>query len=333
MSAVIVAEDLKKTYGEGEGAVYALRGVSLTVDKGEVLFVTGPSGSGKTTLISILGCVLRPSAGRATMLGRDLVSMTESQLTSFRLLQLGFIFQGHNLVASVDALTNVRLPLMLQGVNSYEADRRAIAELERVGLGDKLDRLPRDLSGGQRQRVAIARATVGRPAVIFADEPTASLDATAGREVMELLTELAREGGQTVVVVTHDSRIYPYADRIVAIEDGHLVGAPEEHTAPIARAPDPRTMPPEVRATIAPKFPLPGFVPRESARDLEPTDPRVQRTDPRFAEVTDPRVPDDALDAPERTAPIAVIGEEPDDAEDSGSDTTTTFPFPVKRKP
>lgn len=326
MSAVIVAEDLKKTYGQGDGAVYALRGVSLSVDRGEVLYVTGPSGSGKTTLLSILGCVLRPSAGRATMLGRDITSLSESQLTSFRLLQLGFIFQGHNLVASVDALTNVQLPLMLQGVGSYEAERRATAELQRVGLGDKLDRLPRDLSGGQRQRVAIARATVGRPPILFADEPTASLDATAGREVMELLTELAREGGQTVVVVTHDSRIYHYADRLLAIEDGQVQG---ETVNMNRRAPEP------LRFTAE----LPGFVPRPSRSGPmdDATDPRLPAglagldvTDPRGFDPTDPRVPDDAFEAPERTAP----GRDADTTDGADTtDDTTTFPFPVKRQP
>jgi len=219
----IVAKNLTKRYGEGENAFLALRGVDLTVPTGEVLFVTGPSGSGKTTLLSILGCVLSPTDGTAQVLGLDVAGLREGRLAPFRRASIGFIFQGHNLIASQDAIGNVRLPLMLNGVGSAEATRRAVAELEAVGLGDKTLRLPRDLSGGQRQRVAIARATVGRPPLILADEPTASLDAKSGQEVMELLTRLARERSTTVLVVTHDNRIFPYADRVVAIEDGQLI--------------------------------------------------------------------------------------------------------------
>jgi len=219
----IVAKNLTKRYGEGENAFLALRGVDLTVPTGEVLFVTGPSGSGKTTLLSILGCVLSPTDGTAEVLGLNVGRLREGRLAAFRRASIGFIFQGHNLIASQDAIGNVRLPLMLNGVGSGEATRRAVAELEAVGLGEKAMRLPRDLSGGQRQRVAIARATAGRPPLILADEPTASLDAKSGREVMELLTRLARERGTTVLVVTHDNRIFPYADRVVAIEDGQLV--------------------------------------------------------------------------------------------------------------
>lgn len=215
--------DLTKQYGTGEGAFLALRGISLDVPKGEVLFVTGPSGSGKTTLLSILGCVLSPTNGTAEVLGVDVGAAAERELADLRLHNIGFIFQGHNLIASLDALYNVRLPLMLRGIPMAEAERMAREELERVGLGAKLDRLPRDLSGGQRQRVAVARATAGRTPLLLADEPTASLDASAGRDVMMLMTELARERGVTVLVVTHDSRIYSFADRIVSIEDGRLV--------------------------------------------------------------------------------------------------------------
>jgi putative ABC transport system ATP-binding protein len=223
MSDAIVTHGLTKRYGEGENAFLALRGIDLTVPKGEVLFVTGPSGSGKTTLLSILGCVLAPTDGQALVLGNDVGALKERELAAFRRRSLGFIFQGHNLLASQDAIGNVRLPLMLNGVMPGEALARSVAELEAVGLGAKVDRLPRDLSGGQRQRVAIARATVGRPELILADEPTASLDAKSGQDVMDLLTRLARERGTTVLVVTHDNRIFHYADRVVAIEDGALV--------------------------------------------------------------------------------------------------------------
>ena len=222
MSA-IETRGLTRRFGDGENAFLALRGIDLDVPEGQVLFVTGPSGSGKTTLLSILGCVLAPTAGRARVLGLDLERASQRALNEFRLRRIGFVFQGHNLIASQDAVGNVRLPLMLQGVGAREADRAAAAELDAVGLGSKRSRLPRELSGGQRQRVAIARATVGRPPLLLADEPTASLDAASGKEVMELMTGLARDRGTTVVVVTHDHRIFPYADRVVAIEDGQLV--------------------------------------------------------------------------------------------------------------
>jgi putative ABC transport system ATP-binding protein len=224
MSAIEVRA-LTRQYGTGENAFLALRGIDLDVPRGQVLFVTGPSGSGKTTLLSILGCVLRPTGGAARVLGHDVGALSERSLSRLRLTEIGFVFQGHNLIASLDALGNVRLPLMLQGRSPGEAERAARAELEAVGLGSKSARLPRDLSGGQRQRVAIARATAPRPPLLLADEPTASLDATSGREVMELLTRLARERGTTVVVVTHDNRIFSYADRIVSIEDGRLLEA------------------------------------------------------------------------------------------------------------
>jgi putative ABC transport system ATP-binding protein len=211
---------LTRRFGTGETAFLALRGIDLDVARGEVLFVSGPSGSGKTTLLSILGCLLAPTDGTAEVLGQDVGKLPERALARIRLRQLGFVFQGHNLLASLDALGNVRLPLMLQGIPAAEANRRAADELVAVGLGDRLGHLPRDLSGGQRQRVAIARATVGQPPLLFADEPTASLDAHSGAEVMALMTRLARDRGTTVVVVTHDNRIYSYADRRVSIEDG-----------------------------------------------------------------------------------------------------------------
>jgi putative ABC transport system ATP-binding protein len=219
---VIEVRGLIRRYGTGENTFLALRGIDLDVARGEILFITGPSGSGKTTLLSILGCVLAPSEGSAKVLGTEVGGLSEREAAAFRLRQLGFVFQGHNLIASLTALENVRLPLMLAGVPAPEAEARALAELTAVGIADRADRLPRDLSGGQRQRVAIARALAGNPPVLLADEPTASLDAQSGRDVMERMTRLARERGTTVVVVTHDNRIFPYADRIVSIEDGML---------------------------------------------------------------------------------------------------------------
>jgi putative ABC transport system ATP-binding protein len=220
---VVSVRGLTRQYGKGDAAFLALRGVDLDVQKGEVLFISGPSGSGKTTLLSIMGCVLSPTGGVARVLGRDVTRLSERALDDLRLHSIGFIFQGHNLIASQTAVGNVRLPLMLRGIGGRAARRQAVEELVAVGLGDKLNRVPRDLSGGQRQRVAVARATVGDPPLILADEPTASLDAAAGIDVMDILTGLARTRGSTVIVVTHDSRIDHYADRIVHIEDGSLV--------------------------------------------------------------------------------------------------------------
>jgi len=222
MELAIETDALTKTYGSGENAAKVLHGLDLRVPRGEMLFVTGPSGSGKTTLLSILGCVLRPTTGAARVLGQDVARLSDGRLARFRLQNLGFVFQSHNLLASLTSLENVRLPLMLAGVSQRHADERAAADLARVGLAPKKDRLPRDLSGGQRQRVAIARAVVARPLLILADEPTASLDATSGREVMELLQSLCRELHVTVVVVTHDPRTYHFADRIVDMEDGRF---------------------------------------------------------------------------------------------------------------
>lgn len=220
------AEAVTKTYGSGEAAVHALRGVDLTVPVGEMLFISGPSGSGKTTLLSILGCTLHPTSGLAEVLGHDVTAMTDHELTRFRLWKLGFVFQHQNLLGALTARANVRLPLLLRGVPMPEANDRATADLARVGLADKLDRKPGDLSGGQRQRVAIARAVVGRPPLVLADEPTASLDAASGREVMDLMRELIEDLGNTIIMVTHDHRVSEYADRLVFIEDGRLREAP-----------------------------------------------------------------------------------------------------------
>ena len=182
--------------------------------------LAGPSGSGKTTLLSILGCVLSPTAGEVRLLDERISGLPESELPRIRTEYIGFIFQGHNLLASLTAQENVALQLELRGVETDAANAEARAILGKVGLADKVDRKPMELSGGQRQRVSIARALAGSPRVILADEPTAALDAENGRLVTEILRELARERGTTVVVVTHDNRIFHLADRIVYIEDG-----------------------------------------------------------------------------------------------------------------
>lgn len=219
---MIEVAKLRKIYGQGQLAHQALKDVSLTVFPGEVLMLVGPSGSGKTTLLSILGCVLSPTAGSIKLAGQEMAGVPETKLPEMRLRYIGFIFQAHNLIPALTAQQNVRLPLLLRGMTEIEANREALELLTQLGLGDKAHRLPRDLSGGQKQRVAIARALAGRPPIILADEPTAALDADSGKAVMDALVSLAHEGGHTVVIVTHDNRIFKYADRIVNIEDGSL---------------------------------------------------------------------------------------------------------------
>lgn len=222
-AAAVEVRDLVKTYGSGPTAFRALKGVSLRVDPGEFVMLAGPSGSGKTTLLSILGCVLTPTAGEVRLFGEPVSGRPESALPDLRLSYIGFVFQGHNLIASLSALENVALLLQLRGEPPGLARRHARELLAEVGLADKADRKPRDLSGGQRQRVAIARALAGGPPLILADEPTAALDAENGLKVTELLRTLAREQGRTVIVVTHDNRIFHLADRILHIEDGRMV--------------------------------------------------------------------------------------------------------------
>lgn len=222
MSLTVRARGVTKVYGEGDVAYHALRGVDLDVARGEFLMLAGPSGSGKTTLLSILGCVLSPTSGGVELFGEEVSKLSDGRLTNVRLSKIGFIFQGHNLISSLSARENVALVLRLRGVGAREALRRADEMLEKVGLGDKTRSLSSQLSGGQRQRVAIARALAPSPPLILADEPTAALDASSGLIVTELLRTLSREQGHTVVVVTHDSRIFHLADRMVHIEDGRI---------------------------------------------------------------------------------------------------------------
>lgn len=209
-----------KTYGSGATAYQALRGVDLSARPGEFVMLSGPSGSGKTTLLSIIGCVLTATSGEVRLFDHDVSGAKESALPSLRLAYVGFIFQGHNLLASSTACENVALPFELRGSSRREARRHAEELLARVGLAHRMNSKPRDMSGGERQRVAIARALAGSPPLVLADEPTAALDATNGRKVTELLRVLAKEHGHTVIVVTHDNRIFDLADRIVHIEDG-----------------------------------------------------------------------------------------------------------------
>ena len=223
MSPVIQALNLTKTYAQGEAAMRALDEVTVDLHAGELALLVGPSGSGKTTLLSIMGCILRPTAGTLSVLGDDVTRLAERDLPAIRRERIGFIFQSFNLFPTLTTLQNVALALDLRGVAGRVARDRAAALLDQVGLGSKLGAYPADLSGGQKQRVAIARALAGDPPIILADEPTAALDSQAGRTVMDLLQRLARERGRAVAIVTHDNRMLGYGDRLVKMEDGRLV--------------------------------------------------------------------------------------------------------------
>ncbi len=197
-----------------------LRGIDLSIPKGSIQLLMGPSGSGKTTLLTVLAGLFTPTAGKVNLLGEDITRMSAKQLTRFRLQNIGFIFQDFNLFPALSAAENVEAVLHLKGIKGKAAQLESRQLLEQVGLGDRVDHKPRDLSGGQKQRVAIARALAGSPKLIMADEPTASLDSTSGRLVMELLRDLAKDKGCTVLMVTHDARILDLADRINYLEDG-----------------------------------------------------------------------------------------------------------------
>jgi putative ABC transport system ATP-binding protein len=218
----VEVERLVKVYGSGVAAFTALKEVDMQVRAGELVMIVGPSGSGKTTLLSILGCVLSPTSGSVRMFDKDISKVSQVEQARLRLAYIGFVFQGHNLIASLSAQDNVALLLEMRGYTRRAARQEALEMLARVGMAEKANSLPRDLSGGQRQRVAIARALAGRPPLILADEPTAALDAENGLKVTELLKQLASEFGHTVLVVTHDNRIFHLADRVLRIEDGVL---------------------------------------------------------------------------------------------------------------
>jgi putative ABC transport system ATP-binding protein len=222
MEMAIAVRNLTKVYGTGSTAVHALHEVSLDVSSGEVLLIMGPSGSGKTTLLSIMGGILRATSGSVLIHQREIIGLTEKELPRLRRTYIGFVFQGFNLFPALSAGENVAIALDIRGIRGREAHGRAVAALERVGLGEKVNALPADLSGGQKQRVAIARALIGEPKIILADEPTAALDANSGATVVAMLSQLAHEHGRAVVMVTHDHRTLAYADRIVYVEDGTI---------------------------------------------------------------------------------------------------------------
>jgi putative ABC transport system ATP-binding protein len=223
------AHGIAKTFGKGQGAVHALRGIELAIPYGELCMLVGPSGCGKTTLISILAGILdRDTGGSCEVLGIDPQALRASRRTGWRGKNIGFVFQQFNLIPAITAAENVAVPLLLLGQSRRTALLAAEAALDRVGLADKRKRRPTELSGGQQQRVAIARALVHQPRFVVCDEPTSALDADNGQLVMELLAEIAVQGDRALVVVTHDARIFHFADRIVRMDDGRVTEVREQ---------------------------------------------------------------------------------------------------------
>ena len=221
---VLEARNIVKELGHGAGKVRALKGVSLSLNAGELTLLMGPSGSGKTTLLSILGCILTPSDGTLTVAEQSTSGLSAEDLAVLRRRHVGFIFQSYNLFPTLTAEENVRLALDVRSQRGSQAVVRAQRALTQVGLRHKLRSYPANMSGGEQQRVAVARALVGAPSLMLADEPTAALDSENGLAVMALLAELAKDKSRAVLAVTHDPRTIPYANRIIRIEDGLIVG-------------------------------------------------------------------------------------------------------------
>jgi len=217
--SLIRLTDITRHYDMGAETVHALRGVSLSIERGEYVAIMGPSGSGKSTMMNMLGCLDTPSAGRYELNGTDVSEMDDNELAEVRNREIGFIFQSFNLLARASALRNVELPMVYAGVPADERHERAMAALSQVGLADRVEHKPNELSGGQRQRVAVARALVNKPSILLADEPTGNLDSRTGKEILALFDQLSGTGN-TIIVVTHEEAVARHARRVVRILDG-----------------------------------------------------------------------------------------------------------------
>ncbi len=221
---VINCIDVKKVYGkDAKNPVIALSGINLEVYKGELFMLVGPSGCGKTTLISVIAGILNASSGKCEVLSKNLANLSQKELISFRAKNIGFVFQSFNLLPALTSAENVAIPLLINGMPRIEAVEKAKEILKQVGLSGKENSLPSQLSGGQQQRVAIARALVHNPKIIVCDEPTSALDNVTGQKVIELMQEICKKYGNTMLIVTHDNRIYKYADRIAHMDDGKII--------------------------------------------------------------------------------------------------------------
>ncbi|NOT83476.1 MAG: ABC transporter ATP-binding protein [Methylococcaceae bacterium] len=224
MSAIAVhCQNLVKIYATGNQKVTALNGINLDIAQGELMMLVGPSGCGKTTLISVIAGILDQDDGVCELFGQNILKMRSAEKLKFRAQNIGFVFQAFNLLPALNAMENVSVPLIINGVRRQTAERQAAAVLEQVGLGERRKSLPAELSGGQQQRVAIARALVHSPRLIVCDEPTSALDHESGRNVMTLLKDVALHKDRTLVIVTHDARIFEFADRMAKMDDGHIV--------------------------------------------------------------------------------------------------------------
>lgn len=224
-------QNVIKVYDTGDQKVTALNGINLDIKLGELMMLVGPSGCGKTTLISVIAGILDQDEGLCELFGENLLTMRSKDKLDFRAKNVGFVFQAYNLLPSLTATENVSIPLIINGIKRVEAERKANILLEQVGLGERITSLPSELSGGQQQRVAIARALVHCPRLIVCDEPTSALDHETGHTVMELLKEVALHKDRALVIVTHDARIFNFADRIAEMDDGHIVKVAETATA------------------------------------------------------------------------------------------------------
>lgn len=228
MTPLIEFKDVYKIYQMGDSEVRAVDGISMTVNKGEFLAIVGQSGSGKSTCMNIIGCLDVPTSGSYFLDGKDVSHMTDDEQAEIRNKKLGFIFQQYNLIPKLNVRQNVELPLLYAGLSEKEQQERAMEALERVELSDKAKNMPSQLSGGQQQRVSIARALAGNPSIILADEPTGALDSRTGKEVLNFLKKLHKEGN-TIVLITHDNNIAAQAERVIRVHDGKVVydGAPD----------------------------------------------------------------------------------------------------------
>ncbi len=220
--AAICTRDVSRDFQSGQQVLRVLHDISVDIRPGEMTYLVGESGSGKTTLISIMCGILWPTHGEVRVFGTDIYSLSDDELVRFRLQNIGFIFQQYNLIPSIDAASNAAVPLIAQGMDRHAAREKAMALLDALNIADQADKLPSQLSGGQQQRVAIARALVHEPRLVVCDEPTAALDARSGRRVMDLLREVAVSQDRACIIVTHDTRIFDLADRILVLEDGRI---------------------------------------------------------------------------------------------------------------
>lgn len=218
---LIQVKNMYKIYNPGENEVHALDGVDLEINKGEFVAIVGHSGSGKSTLMNMLGCLDEPTSGEYFLHGQDVSKLSDNELSEIRNKEIGFIFQGYNLIANLDAIGNVELPLIYRGMGKRDRRKLSISALKTVGLGDRINHKPAEMSGGQQQRVAIARAIAAQPPVILADEPTGNLDSKSTKKIMEVLRGLYKSG-RTVIIITHDDEIAEQVRRVVRVKDGKI---------------------------------------------------------------------------------------------------------------